>query len=217
MITANTITPTELELPDQHLVLHDVSWDFYEHVLEEIGDARMRVTYSDGSIEIMAPLQLHDAAGAVIAELLAFLTFDRKIPRSQFGSSTFRRKDMQKGLEPDRCFYFRENANKVRGMKRFDPLIHPAPDLAIEIDITRSSIPRQPVYAALGVPELWRFDNRHLTVLLLTNSGEYAVSTVSKALPFLPMDPFEGFVWRMLSEDQVIVLEDFRDWVRTLP
>src|SRR5438067_2522393 len=98
----------------------------------------------------------------------------------------------------------------------FDPAIHPAPDLAIEIDITRRSIPREPIYAALGVAELWRFDGQHLVVLLLDDSSKYRPAKRSSAFPFLPMDVFESFVHRMQLEEQTSVLREFQAWCRGL-
>jgi len=143
------------------------------------------------------------------------LVVERGIPSARFGSTTFRREDRRKGLEPDKCYYF-ANSSRVRGMKQFDSAIHPPPDLAIEIDITSRSVPREPVYAGLGIPELWRYDGSRLTVLLLDSSGKYAASTDSPTFPFLVMNRFEAFIHRMESEEQTRVLREFRDWVRTL-
>jgi Uma2 family endonuclease len=209
--------PTATDAPgvEQHLVLRHISWDFYEHLLAEIGDRPLRVTYSQGSMEIMAPLPKHEAAKKVIAQLIELMTLELAIPRACFGSTTFRREDKESGLEPDECYYI-QNAARVRGMERFDPNLHPVPDLAIEVDITRRSVPRQPVYASLGIPELWRFDGKELQILHLTPQG-YVPSTRSLAFPFLPMDRFESFVHRMLAgHDDLPVLQDFRAWVRTL-
>jgi Uma2 family endonuclease len=102
-------------------------------------------------------------------------------------------------------------------MKDFEPDAYPPPDLAIEVDITRRSIAREPIYAALGVPELWRYDGKRLHVLKLTAAGTYEVAAASLSFPFLPMADFERFVKRMLDEEQTKVLREFRDWVRKLP
>src|SRR3954471_24340952 len=112
-------------LDQQHIVLDDVSWEFYERVLEEIGNRPIRVTFSDGSIEIMSPLPEHEWIKKAIASLIELMVVELNIPMSAFGSSTFRREDKQKGLEPDECYYL-QNAPKVRGMKKFDPTVHPA-------------------------------------------------------------------------------------------
>src|SRR5205814_3142396 len=94
-------------LDQQHIVLDDVSWDFYERVLEEIGDRPIRVTFSEGSIEIMSPLPEHERTKKIIARLLELLTLELDIPLECFGSTTFRREDKQKGLEPDECYYLK--------------------------------------------------------------------------------------------------------------
>ncbi|HWE03979.1 MAG TPA: Uma2 family endonuclease [Tepidisphaeraceae bacterium] len=176
----------------------------------------MPVTFSDGSIEIMPPLPLHETPRRAIGVLIDVLTLECCIPASCDGSTTFRREDRQKGLEPDECYYF-ENAGRVLGMTEYDPAIYPAPDLAIEIDIIRRSIPRQPIYAGLGVPELWRYDGRNLAVLLLSSSAAYIPSTTSWALPFWPMNVFESFVHRMQTEMRTDVLREVQTWVRSLP
>lgn len=200
----------------QHLVLDHVSWDFYERVLDEVGNRPIRVTFDNGSMEIMPPLAEHEQPSRAIGALLRMMAVERDIPMSSFGSTTFRREDRQKGLEPDDCFYIANEA-RARGMKDFDPAVHPPPDLAIEIDITSRSVPREPVYAALGVPELWRYDRRSLQVLRLGAGGKYEHTDTSATFPFLPMREFAQFVRRMEFEEQTSVLRSFREWVRTLP
>ena len=101
--------------------MHDVSWDLYTRVLEQIGDGATRVTFSDGSIEVMSPLPEHEPANESIGVLIDVLAADRRMTIARFGSTTFRREDRQQGLEPDKCYYFGKSVARVRGMKRFDP------------------------------------------------------------------------------------------------
>lgn len=198
----------------QHLVLNDVDWEFYEQVLGKIGNRPIRVTFFEGTIEIMAPLSKHELVKKAIARLVETMMLDLNMSAVPFGSTTFREEAKGAGLEPDECYYVK-NPTAVRGMERFDPERYPPPDLAIEVDITRRSIPRQPIYAALGVAELWRFDGQELEVLVLGKKGYSRVNS-SSAFPFLPMDRFTQFVHRLLNEDQAIVLQDFRKWVASL-
>jgi Uma2 family endonuclease len=199
----------------QHLVLSDVPWSYYERTLEAIGDRPMRVTYYRGVIEIMAPLHEHESGKKHIARLIEVLTLELNIPIACYGSATYRREDTQSGLEPDECYYV-QNVERARGIKRFDPAIHPGPDLAVEVDITSRSIAREPIYADLQVPELWRYDGFRLTVLLLDASGKYEPSSSSRAFPFLPMERIEAFVHRLEQEEQTAVMREFQAWVRTL-
>lgn len=198
----------------QHLVLSGVDWEFYEHVLGKIGDRPIRVTYFDGTIEIMAPLSKHEVVKKAIARLVETMMLDLDMSGIPFGSTTFREEAKGAGLEPDECYYLKNPAT-VMGMEKFDPEKFPPPDLAIEVDITRRSVPRQPIYAALGVPELWRFDGQNLEVMVLGKKGYSRVHS-SPAFPFLKMDQFSQFVHRLLNEDSVIVLKDFRKWVAGL-
>jgi Uma2 family endonuclease len=218
--TARTRTGSHATGPEvaehQHLVLNDISWGFYERLLEEVGNSPIRVTFDEGSIEIMSPLPKHEKWIYRIGRLVELLATDRGMIIEGFGSTTFRRADRKKGLEPDRCYYI-QNAVRVRDMDVFDPSVHPPPDLAIEMEVTRRSLPRQPIYAALGVPELWRFDANQFAVILLGSDGTYKPSETSVAFPFLPMRPFAEFVKRMGTEDQLNVLREFREWVATLP
>ena len=115
----------------------------------------------------MSPLSEHERLKKFIARLLEMLTFVLDINMSSGGSTTFRRKEKLKGLEPDECYFFK-NATKMRGVKRWNPAKHPPPDLAVEVDIMSRSIDREPIYAALGVPELWRWDGAKLQCLHLT-------------------------------------------------
>src|SRR5688572_19407238 len=116
----------------QHIVLEGMSWEFYEKLLRDIGERRVFVTYDAGRVEIMSPLTEHEYWSRVILRLIHTLTFELNIEIVSLGSTTFRRKDRAKGLEPDECFYI-QHAAKVLGKKRLDLRRDPPPDLAIEI------------------------------------------------------------------------------------
>lgn len=191
-------------------------WEFYDFLLEQIGDRPIRVTYDNGSLEIMSPLPKHEKWKSRFGRLIELMSLELDIPVEPLGSATFRRKDRGKGLEPDECYYI-QHAADIEGKDELDLRVDPPPDLVIEIDIMSRSISRQPIYAALGVPELWRFDGRRLTVLLLGLDGKYLPSAASLAFSFLPMAKFEQFLLRLASEPQNAVLREFRDWVKTLP
>ncbi|HEX8523126.1 MAG TPA: Uma2 family endonuclease [Tepidisphaeraceae bacterium] len=211
-----TLADIDLD-PHQHFVLEDVSWEFYEHLLEEVADGHTRVTYCDGSLEMMSPLPKHDRTGFRIGILIALMCVERDIQYVPGGSTTFRDKAKRIGLEPDGCFFLTngEAFNQIEGS--WDPAVHPAPDLAIEIEITRKAVAKQPIYGKLGIKELWRYDGKHIHVLLLSESGEYRQSSTSAAFAFLPMQQFEKFLHRFDKESEVTVIRDFQKWVRAMP
>jgi Uma2 family endonuclease len=204
-----------LDVP-QHIVLHGVSWSYYEQTLNEIGNQPIRVAFLDGVMELMSPLPEHEGPKKAIAGLMVMLAVECRIPLKSFGSTTYRREEKAAGSEPDECFYFNE-IDSIKGMRRFDPLVHRPPDLWVEVDVLNASVPREPICARLGVPEIWRYGNNRLTVRLLTPAGVYADSATSLAFPFLPMTPFASFIPKIVEGDEMTALLDFREWVRGLP
>ena len=213
MLAYSTESDRKRLLEQQHLVMHDVSWAFYQQVLEQIGNGSLRVTFDRGSMEITGSLLEHERAKGAVIRLLEMMTLEMEIESVNLGSTTFYREDAQVGLDPDVCFYLR-NSGRIRGMKRFDPAKYPPPDLVIEMDIIARLILRLPIYAALGVPELWRFNGAEVEVLVL-QSGTYIRAKRSPTFPLLPMDRFSEFIARALAEEQTSVVREFRDWLRS--
>ena len=120
----------------------------------------------------MSPSSMHERYNCLFRRMIETLTEELAIPIKGAGSTTFKREDLERGLEPDSCFYL-ANERRIRGKRELDLTIDPPPDLAIEIDITSSSLDRQGIYAALGVPEIWRFDGESLRVYQLQPDGTY--------------------------------------------
>jgi Uma2 family endonuclease len=145
--------------------------------------------------------------------LLSQLCVEMEIPIALGGSTTFQRDDVERGLEPDECFWIAHEA-VVRALHEIDLSVDPPPDLAIEIDISPSRLDRPRIYAALKVPEIWRFNGEDLHVELLQSDGTYRPSETSAAFPFLPVVELLRFV--ALSEEVGLMrtLKLFGEWVR---
>jgi Uma2 family endonuclease len=124
------------------------------------------------------------------------------------GSTTFSRPDQLRGLEPDHCFWI-TNYAAVLDRDEIDLSIDPAPDLALEVDVTRSSIPKLPIYQSLGVPEVWRWRSSVLEVLVLNDKGEYVGQPESNALPGFPLKLAEEFL-EARGKDNVALMQRFR-------
>ena len=199
-------------LETQHFVLEDASWELYEKLLRDIGDRPIRVTYDQGRMEIMSPLPEHERPKRAIGRMIEMLAFETNLPMISLGSTTFRQKDKAKGLEPDECFYFRNEA-KVRGRKRLDLRRDPPPELVVEIDVTSRSVPRQPIYASLGVPEIWRYDSARVQCLHLI-SGTYHPRKMSLVFPFLEPARLGQFLNELPDRDDTSILRGFTEWVR---
>jgi Uma2 family endonuclease len=197
----------------EHLILDGVSWELYEHLLKVVGNRPLRLTYDNGELEIMSPLPEHEIAKAAIGNFIKEIAQELDLPRADLGSTTFRRRLKKKGLEPDDCFYIKSQPLIV-GKKRFNFPKDPPPDLAVEIDITSRSIPRLPIYAALGVPEIWRYDGKLLHCLRL-EKGDYIEAELSLAFPNLRVAELRPFI-RIAEEksDQTAATKALRAWLR---
>ncbi len=102
----------------------------------------------------------------------------------------------------------------MRGKSAVDLAVDPAPDLVVEVELTKSIVDKLPIYAALGVREVWRHDGERLQVLLLADSGQYEPVEQSAAFAMLPLAEAERVVARREEVDETTLLRDFQRWVR---
>src|SRR5208337_1637637 len=145
----------------QRFVLCDVDWEGYRSLLNILGDRPVRVTYDRGTLELMTPLPIHERYKSLFGRLIEMLTEELDLDLYSFGSTTLGREVINRGLEPDECFYI-SSARKIRDSKNIDLEFDPPPDLAIEIDITGNSGRRLSIYGVLKIPEVWQFDGEIL-------------------------------------------------------
>lgn len=124
---------------------------------------------------------------------------------------THRREDLERALEGDECYWI-AHEHAVRGKIDLDLEIDPPPDLFLEIEISRSLLDRMGILAAMGVPEVWRWDGETLRVCLLTQEGGYRESDKSLAFPFLPLDEFAAFL-NKTGQSETQLIKSFRAWV----
>src|SRR3989442_8192114 len=138
--------------PEQRMILHGIRWETYESLLKDLENSSApRLTFDRGTLEIMSPLQEHEELRHNLEALLEIVAEMRDLDVRCLGSTTFRREDLERGFEPDACFYF-QNAEHIRGKTQVDLSVDPPPDLGIEIDLTPSSSDKLPIYAQLCVP-----------------------------------------------------------------
>lgn len=196
-------------------LLEGVSWQTYESLLRDLAPRRIYVTYDEGKLELMSPLLDHESWKKWIAQMIEIVCLERGIDRRSAGSTTFKRPDLAKGLEPDECYYI-QHERQLRGRKRIQLPADPPPDLVVEIDVSHRALDREGIYRALGVPEIWRFRRGRLEFLLIT-AGSYRVQPASRAFPFLKAYDLQRFLDRLPHEREITVMRAFRDWVRTAP
>lgn len=170
------------------ILFRNASWDFYLRVREEMSDAT-HVIFNKGKLEVMSPISIgHEGDKALLARLLTTYCEVRNIPLDAAGGLTLRRESLQVALEPDESFYL-QTSPPPRDAGVLDLSIHAPPDLAVEIEHSHSAIDKEPIYAAIGVSELWRWDGERFRIRILRSDRTgYDPSTASRLLPSLPVD-----------------------------
>lgn len=197
----------------EHFVFQDVTWEFYEQVLEQLERAgqHAHVTYDDGRMEIMTTSGWLEDIKKCAARLLEHYSFVRDLPIRGIGSLTLKRKDRQKGVEPDECYYVVKSP-VLDKTGHLDLLNGPPPDIAIEVQVSRSSFPKRPVYAGLAVPELWSISEETTEVCELRD-GTYVAVATSRFIPKLDPKVFHRFL-RAARVNQHQTVKDFDAWLR---
>jgi Uma2 family endonuclease len=212
------VTVDQLEVlaawpPGSRIVMPDVPWEEYEHLLTQLPDnAQFRLSYDQGKLEIMTLSPRHEGFKVLFTHLIAVLTQELDWDWISFGSTTFKAAPNERGTEPDDCFYIK-NADKVAGKDVLDLATDPPPDLAIEVDITNPSLDKFPIYESLRVAELWRHDGDKVQFYRLTDAGYVAIPT-SDLFPFLPADVLPRFLQQGRFKGGNAMIRAFRKWVQ---
>jgi Uma2 family endonuclease len=204
-----------LQIPNvDYAYLEGVSWDEYEALSARAGERHIRFTYDEGRLEIMTLSYEHEWAAELLGLLIDLLVMVLDMPCQAGGSTTMKRKLKKKGLEPDKCYWFQhEKKMRAAKKKRLNLKIDPPPDLAVEVDVTRSVIKRMKIYAALEVREVWRFKADDLKAYLLEPDGTYQISDHSRVFPRVTMAELQRFLDKAASMDRASLSRQFAAWV----
>ena len=200
---------------ERRVLLRGVSWTTYQQLLRDIGDHRgVRLAFDSGSLEIMSPGTLHENVKTITACVVEMYAFLSGASVEGYGSWTLDREDLQKGVEPDECYYV-STAARIVGKQKLTLGVDPPPDLAIEVDISRPELRRESIYEALGVPELWRYDGERFVVFRRNAAGAYEQLAGSLELPGLLMEELNRIVHVGLKSGQTAAVAALVEWFNT--
>lgn len=213
---ANYLDAVEHLPADAMLILHDVSWDDYEHLLEDL-EARpgVRVAYRKGRLEIMSPSPKHEKIKAFVHDLVTLFCHEKRLTMENLGSTTFKRKRDEQGAEPDVCFYV-THLEQIIGKDEVDPDSGPPPDVVVEVDVTNESAMKFEIYAAFGVPELWRYHRGRFFMYRLSGARYIEISS-SDVFAGLTASVLADFIEQSSTQGRTAALAAFRDWIRAKP
>jgi Uma2 family endonuclease len=194
-----------------HILLPSIRWETYRAIAQDLeAQPSKRLTYDKGFLEIRMPSDLHENYKKILGRIVEALTETLGMEILSLGSMTCDREDLAKGLEPDQCYYI-QNEALVWGKDKIDLQIYPPPDLAIEIDITSSSLNRFAIYAQLGVPEVWRYDGHVISIHHLVGV-RYILSDRSIAFPLLRTNDLQNFLELKSTLKENALIRQVREW-----
>jgi Uma2 family endonuclease len=212
MSSATVAHPPNI-VADERVVLPCVSWETYERILADDEERRVpRMTYDQGVLELVTPSMAHEEDAETISALVRIVTAQLGIPVRSAGSTTYRRADLHRGFEPDASFYV-QSEERIRGQREVDLTVDPPPDVVLEMEMSRVALDKLPLFASMGIPEVWRCDGQRVTILIL-DQDHYHESPSSQALPLLTSE----VLTRFLAESRTMLSPDWfqavSDWSR---
>jgi Uma2 family endonuclease len=208
-------TPEQVREAAQRVILRQINWPLYQQLQATRGElANPRFAYDRGVLEITVISFEHEQLNRLIAQLFETLADELELDYVNAGSTTFDRADLEQGFEPNTAFYLL-NAGYVRGLTQIDLRTDPAPELVIEVDITHPSLNKFPIYAGLGIPEVWRYHKGRLIILRLAD-GQYQEQEVSAVLPSVTSAPLTQWIAEGLQSKRSEWLRKLRAWAQSL-
>ncbi len=207
-------TPSPQIAVERLVVLEGVSWQTFKALLADIGDSRAsRIAYDQGTLEIRMPLTEHEEPKRLLENFIEVIVDELEVEARSLGALLLEREDLTRAVEPDSCFYI-QNESSVRG-KSIQLPADPPPDLVIESDYTSSSLNKFNIYAAIGVPELWRYRQQNLEVYQLVDE-KYELSATGIAFPFLPIAEVPSFIEQAKTIGQRAAVRLFRKRIQEI-
>ena len=133
-------------------MLEGISWQQYNALVALFINQfpALRMTYLEGTLELMTTSPEHERLKKTIARLIEAFAEELDLDLNGYGSATFRKEAAARGLEPDECYCLGE--------------LHEVPDIALEIVITSGGLDKLEVYRGLGVQEVWFWQNQQMRI-----------------------------------------------------
>lgn len=196
------------ETRETRVLLRGVSWDMYRSLRDPEENNHLRMTYDRGELEIMSPSRKHEEVSYLTGRMIDQWTLLHDVDVAAGRNTTFSRKDLERGLEPDNCYWI-SHSEEVLGRDEIDLKVDPPPDLALEVEVSRPAIPKIPIYAALGVPEVWRWQFDSFEVLRLDSKKQYQPRKSSLELPRFPLSLVAEMIADRQGKSDTVVVKEF--------
>lgn len=194
-VAVQSLFPIGTPAEDQRLVVWGVPWDTYVAMREALDHMNLRMTYLEGTLEMVSPSRRHEVEKKYFARFLELFCLEHDIPLYGYGSTTWRSEAVARGLEADECYSIGERE---------------LPEIAIEVIVSHGSVDKLEVYCGLGIREVWLVEAGVCTVVTLRDSG-YVKIPSSEVLPQVDLVRLMKYAMRT---DHPVAVREFRDELR---
>lgn len=201
-----------VQSPEIRTVMENIRWETFEELADQRRGSVPRMVFDEGVLEMMSPLRQHENIGRLIGRLVETFSEVNEIEIQSVASTTFKRKDLQKAFEADESYYI-THAEQIRPKEEVDLFSDPPPDLVIEIEITTSAIKKMKLFAAIGVPEVWKHNGECLKMFRLQGVNYESIAS-SQELPGLSITMIEAVLGKRFATGETQLIRQFRQSIR---
>jgi Uma2 family endonuclease len=198
---------------EMYRVLHGVPPKVYRQLMAVLSENYLRHSYDGWTLEMMTPRRDHEWIKKLVGRMLEAMALAHDLPIQSTSSTTLSRSKHDRGLQPDESYYVGEHVAKVAS-ETYEPGGDPPPDLVIEVEATHSVVPRLPLFAAIGVREIWRWTREEMAFLRLTRGRKYEKIQRSLAFPFIAAADVTRFLQERDPANENAVVRGLVNWAR---
>ncbi|MBT9315750.1 Uma2 family endonuclease [Leptothoe spongobia] len=211
MLANSTTEQLPIAPGEKRVALNGLDWLAYQQMKALLNErTRARLTYDRGTLEITMPSEPHEFYARLIELFVRILVVELGLQIKTLGSTTLDREDLARGSEPDNGYYI-QNQPQVAG-RTIDLAVDPPPDLIVEVDITHTDIDKNALYAAMGVPEFWRFNGKVWRIYQLQGNAYVEVDR-PPTFPMVAKEKLYEFL-AVSQQSEVDAEINFRAWVK---
>ncbi len=212
-MVVTTASKVSQQSGEKRVTLHGLTWEAYQQILHALPQSRAaRLTYDRGILEITIPLEYHEFACELIGLFIRILVGEMGLKLKSMGSTTLDREDLNRGAEPDNAYYIQHQS--LVASRKINLAKDPPPDLVVEVDITHTDISKNQLYAAIGVPEFWRYNGQEwLIYQLQVPENTYQECDCSPTFSWVKKEDLYRFL-QQAQQDEIEAENAFRELVR---
>lgn len=200
-------------LAETRTLLENISWQTFQIMLTEIGCHRHhKLAYLQGNLEIMTPQMPHENSNRILEVFIGILCEELGLEIKRTGSLTLTRDDLEYGAEPDSSYYI-QNEYLMRNKENINLAFDPPPDLVIEVEYSRPKVDKLQLYAALGIPEFWRYNGSQLRLYILIKD-QYVEVEISPTFPDILVKEIPNFIVQSRTVGEISASRNFRTSVK---